>query len=81
MISKLKPTDFKVLSLTTVATPHHGTYGHIVAHDVSLAHFIGSSFADHMFSTIGRLLSAPSLERHSHSVHSTEPTPDLPCPP
>ncbi|KAF8538387.1 Alpha/Beta hydrolase protein [Trichophaea hybrida] len=25
MISKLKPTDFKVLSLTTVATPHHGS--------------------------------------------------------
>ncbi|KAI5817339.1 Alpha/Beta hydrolase protein [Pyronema omphalodes] len=25
MISKLRPTDFKVLSLTTVATPHHGS--------------------------------------------------------
>jgi triacylglycerol esterase/lipase EstA (alpha/beta hydrolase family) len=25
MISQLKPTDFKILSLTTIATPHRGS--------------------------------------------------------
>jgi triacylglycerol lipase len=25
MISRVKPTDFNVLSLTTIATPHHGS--------------------------------------------------------
>jgi triacylglycerol lipase len=25
MISQLKPTDFKILSLTTIATPHQGS--------------------------------------------------------
>jgi hypothetical protein len=28
MISKLRPTRFKVLSLTTVATPHRGRQAH-----------------------------------------------------
>jgi len=25
MISQLRPTDFKILSLTTIATPHRGS--------------------------------------------------------
>jgi len=90
MISKLKPTEFKarslsepttatdlinkVLSLTTVATPHHGMLFYPPSLPRALTGSLGSSFADYMLDTIGRNSTTPSFEQKlSSSIKQTFP--------
>jgi len=59
MISRLKPENVKVLSLTTVATPHRKLFTLKTTHSNSSLYpdtskpIGGSSFADHIFKGIG----------------------------
>ncbi|KAI9880808.1 MAG: hypothetical protein M1830_000244 [Pleopsidium flavum] len=52
MISQLKPPDVKVLSLTTIASPHRGQY-RSTGYRLQLTNIVGSAFADFCFDRIG----------------------------
>ena len=55
MISRLQLPNVKVLSLTTIASPHRGTiYSTRVPMPLVLLKDSGSAFADHLFKQIGR---------------------------
>lgn len=54
MISRLKPPNVKVLSLTTIASPHRGKCPSSLVHSISLMSWAGSAFADYVFDRLGR---------------------------
>lgn len=55
MISQLKPPNVKVLSLTTIASPHRGicTKPHLQKEDTDFT-LTGTAFADYLIKFIGR---------------------------
>lgn len=56
MISQLKPPNVKVLSLTTIATPHRGMPSEIDFAGEVLTRGVGSEFADYCMKEIGSKL-------------------------
>lgn len=58
MLSHLKPKEFKVLSLTTIATPHRGWWP---PSRPTLADSLGSAVADYIFEQIGGRYTLPAI--------------------
>lgn len=53
LISQIKHNDFRVASLTTVASPHRGIARSIRFEETFINFRTGSSFADYIFREIG----------------------------
>jgi len=67
MISQLNPPDVKVLSLTTIASPHRGKYSS--AHcNFSTLNIVGSAFADFCFERIGSRLEESFFVDFDHKL-------------
>ena len=67
MISRLNPPDVKVLSLTTIASPHRGEY-HSAIYSLSILKIVGSAFADFCFDRIGSMLTERTIADCEHKL-------------
>ena len=72
MISRLKLPNVKVMSLTTIASPHRGEFDQSNKLRADSKPRTGSAFADYVFEQIDRTLSSVMNQRPYAHVHCSD---------